>query len=462
MKRTRTVAGGSLSPYRFPPSFLWGCATASYQVEGAAREGGRGPSIWDTHSHTPGRVVMDYTGDRSVDQYHRYKADVRLMKWLGLKAYRFSVAWPRVFPEGQGKLNAKGLAYYDRLVDALLAAGIEPWMTMFHWDLPQALEDRIGGWQSRDIAEYFADYVTAVVRRLSDRVTHYFTINEFWCFTDAGYGSEPQSPPLRKLPPKERNQVRHNALRAHGLAVQAIRAHARRKAQVGLAENAQICVPVIETPEHIAAARAAMRSLNAPFLTAVMEGRYLDSYLAAEGEAAPEFTAEDMASIGGPLDFVGLNMYAPTYIRADGKSPEGFTQVPHPDTYPRQGMPWLYVGPQIAYWGPRLAAELWQPRAVYITENGCASDDRPAADGQVYDTDRVMYVRNHLIAAQRAVREGWPLRGYFLWSLLDNFEWNWGYTKRFGIVYVNYETLARTPKLSAHFYRATIARGAVA
>ena len=450
------------SPYRFPRNFVWGCATASYQVEGAVREDGRGPSIWDTFSHTPGRTALDHTGDVSVDQYHRYKEDVGLMAWLGLKAYRFSIAWPRVMPQGTGKVNPKGLDYYDRLVDELLAHGIQPWATLFHWDLPQALEDRWGGWLSRQTAEAFADYATAVVKRLSDRLTHYFTINEFVCFTDGGYSPKPWAAPGRVVSRREQNQARHHGLLAHGLAVQAIRAHARRKPLIGLAENINCCVPVLETAEHIAAARTALRTLNAPFLTAVMEGRYLDAYLRAEGANAPAFTDADLGVISNRLDFVGLNIYAPTHIRADADSPAGFAEVPHPESYPRLGMPWLYINPQSIYWGPRLVSELWRPGAIYITENGCASDDRPAADGGVYDTDRVMYLRNHLIAAQRAVSEGWPLRGYFLWSLLDNFEWCWGYTKRFGIFYVNYATLARVPKLSAHFYRATIARNALA
>lgn len=445
--------------YRFPEGFEWGAATASYQVEGAANEGGRAPSIWDTHCRVPGRIVMDHTGDVSVDQYHRYKEDVQLMKWLGLKAYRFSVAWPRVFPEGFGKVNPEGLAYYDRLVDELLANGIEPWLTCFHWDLPQALQDRFGGWESRETAKHFGDYVAEVTRHLSDRVTRFFTINEFGCFTDAGYGGG-EFPPGKRLPPKEKNQVRHHGVLAHGLAVQAIRANARRDVKVGLAENSSICVPVIETEEHVEAAKRAMRRLNAPFLTAVLEGKYHEDYLASEGANAPTVEAGDMEAIGSPLDFVGLNMYAPTYIRADG-GPSGFAVVPHPGSYPRMEMPWLYLGPQIAYWGPRWANEIWGVQDVRITENGCAAEDKLTPDGEVYDTDRVMYLRNHFIAAHRAVSEGYPLKGYFVWSLMDNFEWCWGYTKRFGIVYVNYTTLERIPKLSAKFYREVIARNRV-
>lgn len=449
--------------YPFPSDFLWGAATAAYQVEGAARADGRGPSVWDTFCRQSGRIAMDHTGDVADDQYHRYRDDVELMRWLGLRAYRFSVSWPRVQPDGAGAANEPGLAYYDRLVDALLAAGIEPWVTLFHWDLPQALEDRCGGWAGRDTAERFADYATLVTRRLSDRVRNWFTINEFMCFTDKGYGARPGDEafaPGRCLSARDLNQTRHHALLAHGLAVRAIRAAARTPPRVGLAENSAVTVPVIESEPHIAAAARAMRDLNAPFITTVLEGAYPEEYLRRCGDDAPRATAADLAIIGTPLDFVGLNSYAPTFVRhADGA--QGYEVVPFSPSHPRLEMPWLYFGPQTTYWGPRWFRQIWNAPAVYITENGCAAQDRPNAAGEILDTDRLTYLRNHFIAAQRAVAEGWPLRGYFVWSLLDNFEWCYGYTKRFGLVYVNYETQARTPKLSAHFYREVIARGAV-
>ena len=444
---------------RFPDSFIWGCATASYQVEGAAQEDGRKPSVWDTFAHQPGHIAMGHTGDIAADQYHRYPEDIQLMKSLGVKAYRFSVAWPRVFPDGSGQPNEKGIAHYDRLVDALLAAGIEPYCTLFHWDLPQALQDRVGGWQSRETARYFAEYAGFVTRRLSDRVSHFFTINEFSCFTDLGYAIGVFAPGL-KLAPRAVNQVRHHAVLGHGLAVEAIRAAARRPVQVGLAENVTMCVPVIETQAHIEAARRAMRRLNAPFLTAVLEGKYMDEYLKAAGADAPRFTPEDMRTIGARLDFVGVNCYAPSYIRA-ADNPPGFAQVPNPKSYPHMASPWLFFGPQILYWAPRHLKEIWNVNNVLITENGCSADDQ-LKDGHVYDTDRVMYLRNHFVQAHRAVTEAWPLTGYFLWSLLDNFEWADGYTKRFGIYYVNFETQQRTAKLSAEFYRETIARHSVA
>ncbi|MBZ5724021.1 MAG: beta-glucosidase [Acidobacteriia bacterium] len=444
----------------FPANFLWGCATAAYQIEGAAHEDGRKPSVWDTYARTPGKVAGGDTGDVANDHYHRYKEDVALLKSLGVRAYRYSVSWPRVFPEGRGPVNDKGVAFYDRLTDELLAAGIDPWVTLFHWDLPQALEDRWGGWQSRETAKAFADYAAFVARRLSDRVRHFFPINEFVCFIDQGYGTGIKAPG-KQIPAGALNQTRHNALLAHGWAVEAIRAAARPGVQIGLAENPQICVPVIETPAHIEAARQAMRELNAPFLTAILEGRYTTAYLSAAGRHAPRFTPEEMKAIASPLDFVGLNVYTPTHIRAD-RSGAGFAVVPLPSSYPRMASEWLFLDPAVAYWAPRHLAEIWKVKDVYITENGCSSDDRIAADGCVYDTDRVMYLRTHLASARRATEEGWPLRGYFHWSLMDNFEWTDGYGKRFGLYYVDFRTQRRIPKLSAELFREVVRRNAVA
>jgi len=450
------AAGGNY--YQFPDNFVWGCATAAYQIEGAVAEDGRKPSVWDTWSHTPRKTANGDTGDRATDAYHLYRQDVRLLKDLGVKAYRFSVAWPRVFPDGTGSPNEKGIAYYERVVDGLLANGIEPWATLFHWDLPQALESRWGGWQSRETSKAFAEYAAFVSKRLSGRVRHFFTINEFVCYTDQGYGSGIKAPG-RKLPPAAVNQVRHNAVLAHGLAVQAIRASAASGTRVGLAENARVCVPVIESSEHIQAAAGAMRELNAPFLTAVLEGRYRESYLSSAGRDAPRFTPDDLRIISSPVDFVGLNIYNPTYIRA-AATPLGFAEVPQPASYPTMASSWLSIAPEIAYWAPRHLGEIWGVKDVYITENGASSADQLTADGHVYDSDRLMYLRNHLANAHRATAEGWPLRGYFLWSLMDNFEWADGYTKRFGLYHVDFKTQKRTPKLTAEYYREVIARNA--
>src|SRR5271163_4888954 len=441
---------------RFPPDFLWACATAAYQIEGAVNEDGRKPSIWDTFSHTPGKTFQGETGDVADDSYHLYREDVKLLKNLGVGGYRFSISWSRIFPDGTGQPNEKGLAYYQRVVDELLANNIDPYITLFHWDLPQALP---GGWESRDTSKAFADYAGYVSKRLSDRVHHFFTTNEFVCFTDLSYKTG-QFAPGKKLPPAEVNQVRHHAILAHGLAVQAIRASAKSGTLVGLAENSNVYVPVIETHEHIEAARRATREGNAPFLTALMEGKYTDGYLEREGANAPKVEPGDFKAIGSPLDFVGLNVYTPDYVRADG-SPAGYAIEPRPASYPHMASPWINIGPEVLYWAIRNPSDIWKPKELYITENGCSSDDVIAANGHIEDTDRVMYLRNHLTHLHRAASEGYPIKGYFLWSLLDNFEWADGYSKRFGIHYVDFKTQKRTPKLSAEWYREVIQRNAV-
>ncbi len=439
----------------FPKGFLWGSATAAYQVEGAVHDDGRGVSIWDTFSHTPGKINNGDNGDVANDHYHRYQEDVQLMKALGLKTYRFSVAWPRIFPSGTGTANSKGLDFYNRLVDELLRNNIEPYCTLFHWDLPQALEDK-GGWQSRATSEAFADYAGYVAEHLSDRVKHFMTLNEMSSFVDIGY-SEGRHAPGLKLAAGQLNQVRHHAVLAHGLGVQAIRAHAKPGTKVGLAENAVACVPVIETAEHIAAAAKAYREFNAPYLTVVMEGKYTDDYLRRTGPDAPKFTDADLKAIGSALDFVGLNVYQPTYIRADN-SDRGFAEVQSPSSYPHMMSPWLRVGPEGIYWSPKLASQLWGIKEIYITENGASSTDQLTADGHVFDSDRVMFIRNYLTQLHRAVSEGVPVHGYFYWSLMDNFEWADGYAYRFGLHYVDFATQKRTPKMSADFYRDVVER----
>lgn len=443
---------------KFPQDFVWGCATAAYQIEGAVNEDGRGQTNWDVFSHTPGKTYQGQTGDVADDSYHLYAEDTRCMKAIGAKAYRMSIAWSRIFPEGRGRPNQKGVDHYQRVIDDLLANGIEPYLTLFHWDLPQALP---GGWLSRDTSKAFADYAGFMAETFSDRVRHFFTTNEFVCFTDLGHQKGQFAPGLQ-LPAAQVNQVRHHGVLAHGLAVQAIRAHARSGTQVGLAENAVVFVPVIETPEHIAAAQAATRDQNAPFLTALMEGKYTDAYLAREGANAPKVEAGDMAAIGSPLDFVGLNVYTPFYVRAEPNAPEGYAIEPRQANSPHMASPWLYIGPEVIYWAVRNVSELWGPKTLYITENGCSSEDTLDAASQIEDTDRVMYLRNHLTHLQRAAAEGYPVKGYFLWSLLDNYEWADGYSKRFGLYYVDFATQKRTPKLSAAWYRQVIASNAVA
>ncbi|TAJ92877.1 MAG: beta-glucosidase [Reyranella sp.] len=444
----------------FPEGFRWGTATSAYQVEGAAHEAGRGPSIWDTFTGEPGRIRDGSTGHVSVDHYHRYKEDVALMKSIGARTYRFSIAWPRIFPEGTGTANPRGLDFYDRLVDELLEAGIEPFATLYHWDLPQALQDR-GGWESRDTAQAFGDYAAYVASRLTDRVRQVFTINEMQTFVEQGHETGNFAPGL-KLPLGRLNQVRHHAVLAHGLAVQAVRASGRRGTKVGPAENIATALPAVETAENIKAAELATRELNAPYLTVMLEGRYTDAWLAKAGRDAPRFTDQELKIISSKVDFVGLNVYAPSqYVLASEAAP-GFTPVPFPSSHPHMASSWLLLGPEALYWAPRHAARLWQVKDIFITENGASAADEISADGAVYDVDRVMYLRNCLMHLQRATAEAVPVRGYFLWSLLDNFEWADGYATRFGLVHVDYATQKRTPKLSAAFYREVISRNALA
>lgn len=445
----------------FPADFVWGTATSAYQIEGAVNEGGRGPSIWDRFTHMPGTIEDGSTGDVADDHYHRYKDDVGLMKALGTQAYRFSIAWPRIFPEGSGAPNGKGLDFYHRLVDELLAKGIAPYATLYHWDLPQALQDRFGGWQSRDTAKAFADYAGFVTEHLSDRVKHFFTINECSRLVALGHGLGIDAPGL-KLSQGGQNQVRHHVALGHGLAVQAIRSRARRGTKVGPAENLVVCIPAVDTPANVRAAEIATRELNAGYLTVMLEGRYTEAYLAAAGPDAPHFSPEDLRIISSPIDFLGLNIYKPDHYVVAADNPRGFALLPFPASFPHMDPSWLMVGPEAMYWAPRHAARLWNVKSIYVTENGSASTDTPASDGSIPDIDRIMYLRNYLSHLQRATAEGIPVSGYFLWSLLDNFEWADGLKKRFGLYYVDFGTQRRTPKLSAAFYRETIRRNAVA
>jgi beta-glucosidase len=456
----RTPSTEAPAALRFPAGFRWGTATSAYQVEGAVNEDGRGPSIWDSFVRQPGRISDGSTGDISADHYHRYREDIALMKAMGTKTYRFSIAWPRLFPDGRGAFNEKGLAFYDRLVDALLEAGIDPFATLYHWDLPQALQDK-DGWLARDTALAFGDYAAEVARRLSDRVGHFFTLNEMSTFVELGYREGIFAPGL-KLDPAALNQVRHHAVLAHGLAVQAVRAHAKPGTKVGPAENIATALPAVETAENIHAAELATRELNAPYLTVMLEGHYTDAYLAAAGANAPKFTARDLETIASPVDFVGLNVYTPSQYVVASEAKPGWSVLPFPASHPHMASDWLRIGPESLYWAPRHAAKLWGVKDIYITENGTSAADQPAADGAVYDLDRVMYLRSYLTQLQRATAEGVPVRGYFLWSLLDNFEWVDGYSKRFGVVHVDFATQKRTPKLSASFYREVIARNATA
>src|SRR5256885_2320619 len=444
----------------FPNGFVWGTATSAYQIEGAVDEDGRGRSIWDTFAHTPGKIGDYSSADRANDLYHRYEEDVRLIKQLGVRAYRFSIAWPRVFPEGTGAPNPKGLDFYVRLLDELLTNDIEPFATLYHWDLPQSLQDRFGGWQSSDTSKAFANYAGYVAERLSDRVKQIFTLNECGRFVIFGYGAGLDAPGL-KLPQAGLNQVRHHVALAHGLAVQAIRAHGRAGTKVGPAENIAACLPAIDTPANVRAAEIATRELNAGFLNVILEGKYTDAFLEYAGANAPKYTPDELKIISSPNDFVGLNIYAPQYYVVAADRAPGFTVLPFPASFPHMNSEWLRIGPETIYWAPRLAAKIWNIDTIYISENGTSSTDELAADGNVYDLDRIMYLRNYLTQLQRATSEGVPVRGYFLWSLMDTFEWIYGFEQRFGLYRVDFATQLRTPKLSAAFYRNIIARNAI-
>jgi beta-glucosidase len=406
--------------HSFPKGFYWGTATASYQIEGAWNEDGKGSSIWDTYVHTPGNIKNNDTGDIANDHYHRYKEDVALMRSIGANAYRFSISWPRIFPQGTGTPNARGLDFYNRLVDELVNAGIAPFATLYHWDLPQALQDK-GGWQSRDTAKAFGDYAGYVAGKLSDRVRHFFTINEFRSFVDMGHHSHtanvPGGPttinlaPGLSLAPAALNQVRHHAVLAHGMAVQAIRAKGQMGTRVGPAEVIDCAVPLIETAEHIKAAEAATRHKNAPFLTVMLEGKYVDSYLEEAGKDSPKFTDEDLKIIGSPLDFVGINVYTPTSYVLAADEAQGWREIPFAKSHPKMFNSWLTLGPEALYWAPKHVQSLWNAKEIFITENGCATDDVIADDGKVYDTDRIMFLRACLTELQRATADGVPVLG---------------------------------------------------
>jgi beta-glucosidase len=397
---------------------------------------------------------------------------VKLMKDLGATAYRFSISWPRIFPEGTGQPNAEGIDFYSRLVDELVAAGMAPFPTLYHWDLPQALQDRHKGWQSRDTAKAFGDYAGYVAEKLSDRVKHFFTINEFTSFVEMGYrgievnvgdkATRLEAAPGVQLGAGDLNQVRHHAVLGHGLAVQAIRAKGKAGTKVGPAEVIQCAVPLIETPEHIQAAQSATREANAAYLTVMLEGKYTDAYLKAAGKNAPKFSDEDLKVIAAPLDFVGINVYKPAFYALASDQASGWREVPFSRSHPRMFNSWLTLGPEAIYWAPKFVQSLWGAKEIFITENGCASDDVIPDDGQIYDTDRIVFLRSYLTQLQRATAAGVPVRGYFHWSLMDNFEWMDGYGTRFGLVHVDFKTQKRTPKLSAAWFREAAKRNTVA
>lgn len=456
-----------MTRYSFPADFAWGAATAAYQIEGAAAADGRKPSVWDTFSAASGRTLNGDTGETACDHYHRYETDVQLMAALGIKHYRFSIAWPRVVPNGRGAVNEAGIDFYRRLVDCLLSHGITPHATLFHWDSPQALEELYGSWRSREIAQDFADYVTAVVSRLGDRIKHWFTINEIHCFTHIGYGvgqTPPHAPGILVNTLKEVWQTSHHALLAHGLACQAIRAASPVPCSVALVDNFTPTIPIAETPEHIAAAQNAFHvySTNGGIVEPALTGKYSSALLEQLGENAPHIQPGDLEIIHQPLDAFGFNNYMGVYVRAIDQAP-GYEFLEFPPGYPKLYMPWLFITPDSTYWGLRHISETLgrADLPIYITENGCAAQDAVNSNGEVIDLDRILFLREYLRSAQRATQESYPLKGYFVWSLMDNFEWAWGYDRRFGIHYVDYATQTRIPKASAHWYATCIKQNSI-
>ncbi|SEG70896.1 beta-glucosidase [Thermomonospora echinospora] len=439
----------------FPAGFRWGVATAAYQIEGGVAEDGRGVSVWDTFCREPGRVRDGHTGDVACDHYHRWPEDLALLAGLGVDAYRFSIAWPRVQPDGRGPANPKGLDFYERLVDGLLERGITPFPTLFHWDLPQALEDA-GGWLSREVAHRFADYAALVAGRLADRVDTWITLNEPVVVTAYGYAFGVYAPGRALL--LDALPTAHHQLLGHGLAVDALRDQGARR--VGLANHYS---PAWAQDESSAADRRAAATfdlfMNRLFTEPVLLAQYPDLSVLGGPDPSSHVRDGDLAAIGAPIDFLGVNYYQPTRLRAPAPGdPLPFEIVPV-EEYPVTGMGWPVV-PDALLSLLRTLNETYSTSLppVHITENGCSYDDRPGPSGTVDDPARIAFLGAHLSSIHRAVDEGIDVRGYFVWSLMDNFEWSEGYHPRFGLVHIDYETQRRTPKSSYAWYRDFIAR----
>ncbi len=436
--------------YSFPSDFVWGTATASFQVEGAVNEDGRGTSIWDTFCRDPGRVAFGHTGDIATDQFHRYEEDADLMRELGVSSYRFSVAWPRIFPDGTGKQNPKGFDYYNRLVDALLERGIKPAVTLYHWDLPQILQDK-GGWPNRATAEAFEGYAKAVFDALGDRVKNWITLNEPWCSAFLGYHNGHHAPGVQD--PQQAYDATHHLNLAHGLAVRAFR-DGGYEGEIGITWNLSTPRPATASENDKLAADRAADQQTRMFLDPVFGRGYPERHLVANSVTVP-VQQGDLDLISAKIDFVGMNYYSEQAVAYDENAPEQFKSVP---TYQAQTEMGWDVVPNGLYRQLHSVAEATDGIPLYITENGCAQDDRLSADGtRVHDPKRIEYLKGHFAACARAIEDGVPLKGYYLWSLIDNFEWAFGYTKRFGIIFCDYTDQRRVPKDSFYFYREVIA-----
>jgi beta-glucosidase len=441
----------------FPKNFVWGTAAASYQIEGGATADGKGPSVWDMLCRKPGAVYDGHTGDVACDHYHRYAEDVAILKQFGVQAYRLSLSWPRVLPAGSGAPNEKGLDFYDRLIDSLLAAGITPWVTLFHWDFPLALYHR-GGWLNRDSADWFADYATLMVKRLGDRVSHWMTLNEPQVYINAGH-LEGRHAPGDKLALHEVLTAAHNTLRAHGRGVQAIRAASPKPCRVGYAPASHPRIPHTESPADIEAARRSFFATPGRhvatmswWLEPVFSGKYPQDGWDFFGRDVPLVEPGDLELIRQPVDFFGINIYNGDRIQATADG--GFERVPFPPGHPRTAFNWP-ITPEAMYWTARFCHERYQ-HPIVVTENGISCTDSVALDGKVHDPTRIDFTRRYLLELERAIDGGIPVEGYFHWSFIDNFEWAEGYKQRFGLVHCDYATGKRTPKDSAAWYAEVI------
>ena len=445
-----------MKTFRFPADFSWGTATASYQVEGGWQEDGKGESIWDRFSHTEGNIIDGSTGDVACDQYHRYREDVALMKALGMRGYRFSIAWPRVVPDGKGAVNQKGLDYYSRLVDELLASGITPFPTLYHWDLPQALQDE-GGWTNRDIVGHFARYAETCVNALGDRVKSWMVFNEPWCFTFLGYLFGSHAPGIRDSAMAMRSS--HVANLAHAAAIKAMRATGKPDA-IGTAYSMDAKYPASDTEEDRAAAERSHAFSNTWFLDPLVKGEYPHAYVEQEKALARmDIRPGDMEAVREKLDFIGINLYQRSIVAASEQDRNlGARPVPGPG--PRTAFNWEVWPAAIYQMIKRIDKDYGHP-VLYVTENGCSYPTAPGADGRVHDDDRIDFYRGYIGQVARAMDEGCDVRGYYAWTLLDNFEWATGFTQRFGLTYCDFDTQQRTIKDSGYWMRDLIAKGEI-
>lgn len=426
--------------------FIWGVATSSFQIEGAAHEDGRGPSIWDTFCRVPGKVANGDTGDIACDHYHRYNEDLDLMKWMGVDAYRFSVAWSRVIPNGVGSINQAGLDFYDRLIDGALERGIQPWITMYHWDLPQALQDR-GGWNNREIVKWFEEYANVLTNKFGDRVKHWMTLNEPLCSAWIGHLYGDMAPGITDL--QTALNASHHLLMSHGIASQVTRTNVK-DSKVGIVINVTPAVPATDSDDDRRASKLADGFDNRWFLNPVFGQPYPADVIEELG-MAPQIEAGDMSLINQPMDFLGINFYFRQTIASDPYgSPLPIKNIRR-ENVKRTAMDWEVHAPAFQEILTRIHRD-YKPKEIYITENGSAWDDE-IISGEINDEERISYMQSHLDAMFAAQKQGAPIRGYFAWSFMDNFEWAYGYDKRFGLVYVDYKTQKRTPKKSAIYYR---------